>query len=346
MMSKFAVVSYRLGLTDGVSVEAAKWAWALRELGHSVVTVAGAGVADVLVDGLGLDAEVGPDVDELSRAMSDADVVLVENVCSLPINRPAADAVAALLGGRRAIMHHHDLALQRPLLAHLGPPPDDPQWRHVTINQLSQRLLAEHGIDATVITNHFDMDPPAGNRDAMRSAIDLRSSATLLVHPVRAIPRKDVAAALRLAERLGAVYWLIGGAEDGFAGELATLLNYARTGVRQGVPPGFSIADVYAASDVVVLSSTWEGFGNAAIESVAFRRPLARRRYPVMAEIERHGLHFFDLDAIESLEKFVELPDTELLDENVRIARQVYDLALLPGRLAALLDSPTKTDQR
>jgi glycosyltransferase involved in cell wall biosynthesis len=345
-VSKIAVVSYRLGLADGVSVEAAKWAWALRELGHHVTTVAGEGVADVLIDGLRLDAEQPPDGGELSRALGDADVVLVENVCSLPLNLAAADAVAEILRGRRAILHHHDLAQQRPALAHLGAPPDDPQWRHVTINELSQRQLAEQGIHASVITNHFDLDPTAGNRDAMRAAIGIRASATLVVHPVRAIPRKDVAAALRLAERLGAVYWLIGGAEDGFAGELTTLLNYARTGVRQGVPPGFSIADVYAASDVVVLSSIWEGFGNAAIESVAFRRPLARRRYPVMAEIERHGLRYFDLDAIESLEKFVERPDVELLNENVEIARGVYDLSLLPGCLASLFDSPASTDQR
>jgi glycosyltransferase involved in cell wall biosynthesis len=344
-MSKFAVVSYRLGLADGVSVEAAKWMWALRDLGHSVVSVAGDGVADILLDGLRMDAEDGLDVDELASAVGDADVVLVENVCSLPINPAAADAVAALLAGRPAILHHHDLALQRPPLAHHGPPPDDPLWRHVTINELSARLLAEHGIGATVITNHFDLDPPAGDREAMRAAIGVRPTATLVVHPVRAIPRKNIAGALRLAERLGAVYWLVGAAEDGFADELATLLNYARTGVRQGMPPGFSIADVYAASDVVVLSSTWEGFGNATIESVAFRRPLARHRYLVMAEIERHGLRFFDLDAIESLEKFVERPDNELLDENVAIARRVYDLSLLPGRLRALLDSPRETVQ-
>ena len=97
-MSKIAVVSYRLGLADGVSVEAAKWAGALGELGHHVTTVAGEGVADVLIDGLRLDAEQPPDVGS-SRALGDADVVLVENICSLPLNRAAADAVADQLEG-------------------------------------------------------------------------------------------------------------------------------------------------------------------------------------------------------------------------------------------------------
>ena len=337
------MVSYRLGRADGVSVEVSKWTWALRSLGHTVVTVAGEGVADVLIDGLRMDAATGPDVDELASALAGADLVLVENLCSLPINPAAADAVAAVLQGRPAILHHHDLALQRPAFAHLGPPPDDPEWRHVTINELSARQLAEHGIAATVITNHFDLAPPQGDRDAMRAAIGVRGTATLVVHPVRAIPRKNVAGALRLAERLGAIYWLVGGPEDGYDQELSKILNAARTGVRLGMPPGFSIADVYAAADVVVLSSSWEGFGNAAIESVAFRRPLARHRYPVMVEIERHGLRYFDLDAIESLEKFVERPDVELLEENLVAARLAYDLSLLPGRLAAVLDLPSAT---
>ncbi len=336
-MSWIAVVSFRLGMADGVSIEASKWVWALRSLGHRVTTVAGEGTADAIVPGLEMHADTPPDARALARAVGAADVVIVENLCSLPFNPPARDAVAALLAGRPAILHHHDLPWQRPAFPGVDTVPTDPRWCHVTINERSRDELAARGISATVVPNHFDLDPPAGRRTEMRQAISVRPSATLVVHPVRAIPRKDVGAALRMAERLGAIYWLVGGAEDGYGPALSRLLDTARTGVRQGVPAGFTIADVYAASDVVVLSSTWEGFGNPAIESVAYRRPLARRRYPVMAEIEAHGLRYFDLDAIEAIEKFVEVPDEELLDENVAAARRAYDLSLLPERLAAVL---------
>lgn len=338
-MSSITVVSFRLGLADGVSIEAAKWVWALRQLGHRVTTVAGEGVADVIVPGLEMGATNAPDRFELARAIGNADCTIVENLCSLPLNPAAAEAVAAILHGRPAILHHHDLPWQRTHLAHLPAPPTDPAWLHVTINELSAAQLAERKIEATVVPNHFDLDPPRGDRSAMRAAINVRERAMLVVHPVRAIPRKNVGAALRLAEQLGAVYWLVGGAEDGFGPELDRLIQYARTGVRQGMPEGFTIADVYAASDIVVLSSSWEGFGNPAIESVAYRRPLARRRYPVMAEIERRGLRYFDMDAIEALRKFVEMPDSELLDDNLAAARPVYDLALLPGRLSLLVRS-------
>lgn len=334
------VLSYRLGMADGVSIEAAKWGWALRELGHDVRTVAGEGVADTIVEGLAIGSNVAPDRDAIAESIGEADWVVVENVCSLPLNQAASEAVAAALSGRPAVLHHHDLPWQRANLAAGLDVPTDPQWRHVTINELSARDLEVRGIAATVIPNHFDLDPPQGDRAAMRQAIGVRGSATLVVHPVRAIPRKNCGAALRLAEKLGAIYWLVGGPEDGYGPELERLLRLARTGVRQGMPSGYTIADVYAAADVVVLSSTWEGFGNAAIESVAYRRPLARSRYPVMAEIERHGLRYFDLDAIGAIEKFVERPDTELLDENVAAARAAYDLSLLPDRLHAVLEGP------
>jgi glycosyltransferase involved in cell wall biosynthesis len=324
-------------MADGVSIEAAKWAWALRELGHRVMTVAGEGSCDRLVPGLEIGAVAPPDPDELARAMEGADCVVVENLCSLPLNPGAADAVAAILTGRPAVLHHHDLPWQRAQFRQHAGPPTDPAWAHVTINELSSRELAERGVLATTIPNHFDLDPPKGDRAAMRAAIGVRGGSMLVVHPVRAIPRKNVAGALQFAERLGAVYWLIGGPEDGFDEELERLVSGAMTGVRLGVPEGFSIADVYAAADVVVLSSTWEGFGNAAIESVAFRRPLARRSYPVMAEIECHGLRFFDLHAIEELTAFIEHPDEALLDANVAAARLEYDLSLLPARLDTLL---------
>ena len=332
-----AVVSYRLGLADGVSIEAAKWGWALRELGHAVVTVAGEGIADVLVPGLALAAASPPDAAALERALEPADLVIVENVCSLPLNPAAADAVAAAIEGRPAVLHHHDLPWQRPQHRHWDGPPTDPAWRHVTINALSAAELADRGVDAIVVPNHFDLDPPKGDGARMRATIGVRDGVTLVVHPVRAIPRKRVGDALRLAERLGAVYWLVGGAEDGFGPELDRLVESARTGVRLGVPEGHTIADVYAAADLIVLSSSWEGFGNAALESVAHRRPLARRRYPVMTEIEANGLRYFDLEALDELRAFLAHPDDELLEANLAAARAAYDIALLPGRLDAVL---------
>ena len=81
-----ALVSFRLGGTDGVSIESAKWRSALEELGLEVVTVAGEGPVDHLVPGLAMTAETPPDRLEIERAIERADVVVIENLCSLPLN--------------------------------------------------------------------------------------------------------------------------------------------------------------------------------------------------------------------------------------------------------------------
>jgi hypothetical protein len=55
-MARCAIVSFRLGLDDGVSVVASSWARALTDLGFTVRTVAGEGPVDARVDGLAIDA--------------------------------------------------------------------------------------------------------------------------------------------------------------------------------------------------------------------------------------------------------------------------------------------------
>ena len=332
-----AFLSFRFGETDGVSVEARKWARILRRLGFDTYTVAADG-ADRPVEGLAMDAAEPPAAEALDAALADADLVVVENLCSLPLNPAAADGVAAALRGRAAILRHHDLAWQRPHLAHLdGYPPDDPAWRHVTINDLSRRQLAERGITATTISNGFDVDPPPGHRDATRAALGLDPADLLLVHPTRAIPRKNVPGALALAEGLGATYWLLGPPEDGYGAELDRLLAGARVPVVDRSPNEVTLADAYAAADAVALPSTWEGFGNATIESAVHRRPLAIGRYPVAREIAAFGFRWFPADDPRPLADWLSRPVPSLLDTNAAIARRHFSLDGVERRLARLL---------
>jgi mannosylglucosylglycerate synthase len=318
-------------------VVASHWAAAFGRLGLAVRTVAGAGVADRLLPGLAIGADDGPDADELARALDGADLVVVANVCSLPLNPAAAGALAACLAGRPAILHHHDLPWQRLRFAGVeGWPPDDPAWVHVTINELSRKELADRGIAATTVYSGF-ADPPPGRRELARERLGVAGGERLLVQPTRAIARKNVPAGLALAEAVGADFWLTGPVEEGYGPELERLLAVATRRVHRRLPAGLTMDDAYAASDAVVFPSTWEGFGAPVVEASLHRRALAVGDYPVAAELASFGLRWFPVDDPEPLRAFLADPDPALLDRNRAVALRHFSLDALTRQLAELL---------
>ena len=66
-----AMLSFRFGPTDGVSVVTRSWTRILEEIGFDVVTVAGTEPADRVVDGLGIDARRPPATERLASALAE-----------------------------------------------------------------------------------------------------------------------------------------------------------------------------------------------------------------------------------------------------------------------------------
>jgi glycosyltransferase involved in cell wall biosynthesis len=211
--------------------------------------------------------------------------------------------------------------------------------------------LAGRGITATTIYNTFDPDPPMADRSQAREDLGLAQGARLLLQPTRALPRKNIGGGLALAEAVGGTYWLLGPAEDGFGPELERLLDGARcpvlvgagAGARAGAGAGagaheLTIGEAYAACDVVLLPSLWEGFGNPSVESATHRRPLAIGPYPVARELSAFGFRWFDSAAPPPLSAWLDHPDEALLEHNHAIAARYFNVADLPARLVAVLD--------
>jgi len=92
-----------------------------------------------------------------------------------------------------------------------------------------------------------------------------------------------------------------------------------------------------AACDVVVLPSTWEGFGNPSLESVTHRRPLVIARYPVAEELAAFGFEWFPPDAMAKLDDWLTNPDPDLLERNLAVARAHFSLDDLADRIGAVL---------
>lgn len=322
-----------------MSQEAAKWMAALRARGWRVTTVAGEGGADVLVPGLAIEP-VGappPPASEVAAALADADVAVVENLCSLPLNPAAAAVVASVLRGRPAVLRHHDLPWQRARFADRPGPPDDPAWAHVTINRRSERELAERGVSATTIYNTFETDNSLIPRHTARALCGMPEDGLIVLQPTRAILRKNVPLALELATYLGATYWLTGPAEEGYGPELAGLLGAASVPVVHR--PVEDVAVAYAACDVVAFPSTFEGFGNPVIESAVHRRPLAVASYPVLEELRGFGFRWLSAHDPAEVAASLKEPDESMLDHNFEIAERCFSVRSLPERLGALFEA-------
>ena len=131
-----------------------------------------------------------------------------------------------MLAGRPAILHHHDPPWQRARFAHITElPPDDPAWRHVTINRRTRTEMAERGIEAVTIYNGFDTDPPPGDRDGTRVGAGRRPptsrcwSTPCGPSSARTCPPRSA-----LAEAVGGHLLAAGRAEEGYGPTLEGLL--------------------------------------------------------------------------------------------------------------------------
>lgn len=345
-----AFVSFRFSRTDGVSVVSRSWMDALERLGFVVTTISGEDGSDVVIDGLGL-VPTGRDTDEiaddLESALGDVDLVVVENLLTIPLNLDASRATAQVLRGRRVIVHHHDPPWHRERFAHVTELPVHSRgWQHVSINRVLQSELRERGIDSTLIYNGFDLpDPDALSsrtqmREAVRSELTVGADEFLVAHPVRAIERKNIPAAIRLCEDLGAIYWLLGPAEEDYGTTLEQLLASARCRVIHA--PRASRAEIYAACDHVTFPSTWEGFGNPPIEASLHRRTVDVGTYPVGAELRELGFIWLDSGDAASVHALhrpgADEQRVAVLDRNEAIAREHFSFERMSGALTDLLE--------
>ena len=307
------------------------------------------------------------------------DLIVVQNALTIPMNLPLGVCLTGLIAelGINTIAHHHDFFWERQRyqtndildLLDTTFPAKLPSIQHVTINTIAQRRLkARRGIDSEVIPNvhDFSIEPPGVddfNQD-LRSALGLGDGDLLFLQPTRVVQRKGIEMALELVNRLGLEninlfithraddegldywHWLKREAAmmsvklrlvDGLIAEARRQINGNKV---------YSLWDVYPFADMVTYPSLYEGFGNALLEAVYFRRMLVVNRYPVYnADIRPLGFEFIELDGFvddNSVEKAHQLiQDRGAVEEitlrNYQIARENFSLEVLQNKLEGLL---------
>ena len=108
----------------------------------------------------------------------------------------------------------------------------------------------------------------------------------------------------------------------------------------------YSLWDIYPHADLVTYPSTYEGFGNALLELIYFKRLAVINRYPVYnADIGPLGFDFIELDgfvdddAVKLTHELLNDPDRvkEMVDKNYAIAQENFSLEVLESKLRELI---------
>ncbi|HZD70107.1 MAG TPA: glycosyltransferase family 4 protein [Actinomycetes bacterium] len=318
---------------------------------------------------------------ELKRALHrfvadfDIDVMLAENVLCLPMHLPLGLAVGQLVAetGLPAVAHHHDFGWERarfrrtavPHLLETAFPPTLDNLRHVVIQSAArEELKRRRGLESAVLPNVMDFERgPAtpGDGAAYRRAAGLQPQDVLLLQPTRVVPRKGIETTLQLAYELADDrVKVVVSHDDGDEGlEYGRFLRREaeRLGVDLRFAPvaaesdGPTLADAYAAADLVCYPSRYEGFGNALLEAFFYRRPVLVNRYPVYArDIAPTGVSCIEIEdgeltgeAIKQAACWLEEPSRyqDAVEANYRIGHARFSFQVIRERLLPLVRLPS-----
>jgi len=111
----------------------------------------------------------------------------------------------------------------------------------------------------------------------------------------------------------------------------------------------YTLEDIYPYADLVTYPSTFEGFGNAFLEAVYFRKPIVVHLYSIyMKDIKPKGFSVVELDgyvtdaAVRKTRQI--LTDSELrkkmVDQNYEIAKEFFSYSGLRRRIKSFLEEP------
>ena len=317
----------------------------------------------------------------------DIDVLIAENALTIPMNIPLGLALVELLietPDLPSIAHHHDFVWERERFLvnavhdHIAAtfPPRLSEIEHVIINSLAgEEFSRRTGLPYRMIPNvmNFNQPPPPPDEYCadFRKMIGIGEDDLLILQPTRVVHRKGIEHSIELVRCLNdpRCRLVITHSEDDegpeyprrirrYAELLGVELIFASHCIRHcrcTLPDGckcFSIWDAYREADLVTYPSTYEGFGNAFLEAVYFKKPLFCNRYSIFrADIEPLGFRaalingFLTDEAVEEVRRLLYDADyrREVVDHNYQLAKRYFSYDRAETELRTLLASMQKS---
>ena len=297
------------------------------------------------------------------------DMLVAQNLLTIPMHLPLGLALTEVIAETLipTVAHHHDFYWERTRFSvnavgdylRMAFPPSLPNIQHVVINSAAQEELAlRTGLSSVIIPNVLDFEnpPQSDEKDthAFRRRIGLIPEDFLILQPTRIVQRKGIEHAIDLVHQLGNRHFkLLISHEAGDEGvEYADWLkDHAR---ERGVdlrliatsipdsPDRPSLWDLYAHADFITYPSLYEGFGNAFLEAVYFKKPLLINRYAIFVrDIEPKSFDLIVMDGYltkKNVQKVREVLENKDLRErmtahNYAVAARHYSYAMLKRQL-------------
>lgn len=341
-MTTCGIISFRFSHFDGVSRVSDIWQKILTGFGFDTIKIAGGGEADRLIPGLDIGDSRPLSSGELQKALSDCELVLVENIGTIPLNLPASLQLLDLLAGRPAIMHHHDPPWQRHQHGHIRSlPRDDPAWQHVVINDFTKFQMEELGFSVTRIYNPVEISHTKSDRDSIRSMMGVAEDKLLVVHPTRAIRLKNIPGAIAFTEKIGGIYWLAGPPEENYSATLSNIFENATCRIIDNQALNFTESSqaLYKAGDILIFPSFWESFGIPPIEAAFHKVLTVVGDYIIAEEMRRLGFSWFYPWETQKVVDFLKSKDANILENNRKIAEQNFSVEVIAKQIYKLLDN-------
>jgi glycosyltransferase involved in cell wall biosynthesis len=311
----------------------------------------------------------------------DIDILVPQNALTIPMNIALGIAIGDVIRRHRikTIAHHHDFYWERErfipndiqdVLNEAFPPMLQPIV-HVVINKaMKRRLRAFKGIDAFYLPNVFDYETPPPEPDAysqsFRETIGLSDDDIIALQPTRIVRRKGIELAIEIVRRLNdeRIVLVITGYEgderDTYGSWIRAQadqsgIRYKIIGDYVGSERGevnghnvYTLWDIYPHAQFITYPSLYEGFGNALLETVYFRKPFVVNQYATyLTDIKPAGIRAVELsnydindDVVRETRRFIEDPAyvQELVDHNYKQAQTHFSYAVLRRVLEAALE--------
>jgi glycosyltransferase involved in cell wall biosynthesis len=241
--------------------------------------------------------------------------------------------------------------------------------QHVVLNSSQRHQISlRRGVSATIIPNVMDFhnEPVEADSyaDDLREQMGIKPEEKIVLQPTRIVQRKGIEHAIELLHRLEEPVVMIISHAAGDEGNsyynrvkdysdlmgVRTIYCAGEVGEERGLQENgrkiYTLADLYHQADLVTYPSVFEGFGNAFLEAIYYRKPIVVNDYSVYTtDIKPKGFQTIEINGyvtdatVEHTRRVLHDADLakDMVEHNYELAKRFFSYDILRQNLRTLM---------